>query len=379
MKSREYRYRDFIAHLDVEAFEQAIEFEPLRQKLDKDGDTMDLGHCPDPWALHKHGDTTGKLAINHEKKVYNCFVCGGGTLLDLAMAVNEMTEQEAEEWLYQFARPVNQSNEGFMAEIDAILFPEREIKPEPIYYNERVLEPWTKNLAEIGDWLKGRGISEDVAARYSLGFNPLALRMAPIRSNKPREQAYEGPSVYLPHFWGDRLVGWQQRWLDDGRPKWVPKYTNTTGFPKNETIYNFETVYLADKPVIVVESVCTSLFLTSLGYPSVATFGSEITDEQMRLLRYFQQGVILAPDNDPPGFKWLGYTERELEAKRRGQKIERTVLADYLSRFIPVKIIEPVGDTGDDLGDIVSLGLSDARDWIYKEYVHATYHGVPAT
>lgn len=367
-------YRNYVHDIDIDRFEEAIEFAPERQGSNKHGEIEDIGQCPDLWSLHKNGDTTGKFAINRDKRVYNCFVCGGGNLLDLAMAVRKIEEQEAEEWLIQFAVATAQTDTSFLSEIEEILRVEQREKPIMPYYNEHVLERWD-NLPRIEAWLRGRGISVEVAQKARVGFQGDAMRLAPIRQGKPREEPYTGPCVYFPHYWGERLVGWQQRWLQDGRPKWIPKYTNTSGFPRTETLYNYENIYLAEQPIIVCESVPTVLFLWSLGYAAVATFGSNVSDEQMRHLRRFQQGVILAPDNDQPGRKWHGYTDDELfygSAKR----IERVILAEYLAHYVPVQVIEPVGEynSGNDLGDLLDESPRFAAEAVKMLVEDAEYY-----
>lgn len=367
----ERKYSTFHHHLDVEALEEALGFEPLKEGRNKQGEAEDIGQCPDPWNLHKNGDTTGKFAINREHGLYNCFVCGGGTLLDLTMAIRGVDDQEAEEWLYQFTKAKDESDETFLSEIEAILYAEKLVKPVLPYYNENTLLKWTENLSYLDGWLRDRGISSEIAVSARLGFQLDAARMAPIKLGKPREEPYSGPCVYLPHFWGERLVGWQQRWLDDKRPKWIPKYTNTTGFPRTETIFNYESVYLAQQPIIVCESVCTVLFLQTLGYPAVATFGGAVSEEQMRLLRLCQQGIVLAPDNDAPGRKWIGPSDDE---RRRG--LDRIVLADYLARHMPVRVIEAVGiyDSGNDLADLLDGGLTFAKEAVAMLYTEAEYY-----
>jgi len=144
-------------------------------------------------------------------------------------------------------------------------------------------------------------------------------------------------------FWKGRLVGWQNRWLapDDERPDWIKKYTNTTGFPKEMTIWGFdealEVSQDSKQEVIVVESVPSALFLWTLGYPAVATFGSDVNAAQMRLLRRFQTGVMLWPDNDNAGTKWLNAN------------------TEYLKRFVPVWHLPLVkGKPGADAGDLAS-------------------------
>ena len=74
------KYSQFVDRLDVNALCEAIGFEPEYE--DARGNLV--GYCIWP-ENHSHGDTTGKFAIHPEKKVYNCYVCGGGSLLSLIM------------------------------------------------------------------------------------------------------------------------------------------------------------------------------------------------------------------------------------------------------------------------------------------------------
>lgn len=318
------KYRDIVDRIDVDAFEDEIGFEPLQTK-----DDNDIGHCPDFWGLHKHGDRSGKFAIHRLKKVYNCWVCGGGSLLSLAMTYTELGEQEAINWLADFCNG-EASDDEFVDEIEALLIQD-ERRRDPIlpWFNERVIEPWAQNLSEVADWVQRRGISAQVAREFKLGYDGVHTRP----SSKGN---YTGPAVIFPHYWGGRVVGWQARWLNEDRPKWIPKYTNTSDFPRQFTIFNYERVYFTDQPIVVCESVPTVLFLASQGFPAVATFGSSVTPEQMQALRRCQQGVIIAPDNDKAGAKFC------------------EALVGYLERYIDVKVTPLVDGEGSDLGDLAS-------------------------
>jgi len=136
------QYLEIIKTLDIDDFENAIGFEPNGRTDHGE----DWGHCPDPWRMHRHGDRTGKFSINRDKKVFNCFVCGGGTLLSLTMAIRDCTEDQAIEWLWQFSSKANQTNEGFIDEIDKILsIPEKEETLSLPWFNQNVLTQWKGN------------------------------------------------------------------------------------------------------------------------------------------------------------------------------------------------------------------------------------------
>lgn len=318
-RSPKIKYRDIVDRLDIDAFEEAIGWEPRDHK-----DGNDIGICPDPWGMHNQ-NLTNKFAIHRTKKVYNCFKCGGGSLLSLAMALNSIGEQQAIDWLSQFA-DAEKGDDDFEQEMEALLTQD-ERRRDPIlpWFNEKVIEPWQETSCS---WFTERGISESVRVEHKLGFDPEHSRL----SSKGN---YQGPAVILPHYWGGRLVGWQERWLSTDRPKWIPKYTNTSDFPRNWTIFNYERVYFADRPIVVCESVATVLFLASLNLPAVATFGSNVTEPQLIALRHCQQGVILAPDND-----------------KAGEMFAQT-LSGYLENFIDVKVAPVVDGEGSDLGDLV--------------------------
>lgn len=322
MSPSKTRYRDFKDNIDIDAFEEAIGFTPDRHK-----DGNDIGQCIDIWGLHSHGDRTGKFAIHRDKKVWGCWVCGGGSLLSLAMEFNDISEPDAIDWLQQFVGEKSESDEDFISYVDAIL-DDGDTNDDVVWpwFNERVLDRLDPAPEE---WLKGRQIHGSVATKH-------VVRYEEEHKRTTGRGVYVGPAIILPHWWNRRLVGWQERWLLDDRPEWVPKYTNTQDFPKKYTIYNYDVLYSTLRPIVVVESVPTALFLESCGIPAVATFGSSVTPEQMRLLRLCQQGVILAPDNDPAGRKF------------------RTSLGEYLSRYIPVWVTPYVGKegSGDDLGDL---------------------------
>lgn len=288
------RYSDFADLIDIDAFEEAIGWSP-----EETVGNEDQGYCPWP-ENHNNGDTTGKFSINREKRVYHCWggACGGGSLLSLTMEWFNFTMEEATEWLYQFVVGDPRTDDSFVNQFLSTF--DNDEKPSHImpYFNERVLDRFDDNT----DWFLHRGISKATQERFSLRFTETA-----VKRGKKEGDEYVGPAVILPHYWKGRLVGWQSRWLDDLRPKWIPKYTNTYDFPKKETLYGYDQALECHSKIIVVESVSSVLFLHSHGYPAVATFGSSVKPEQLKLLRWFSSGIILAPDNDvtEDSSKWL--------------------------------------------------------------------------
>lgn len=331
------RYSEFADRIDIDKLEAAIGFDVMRHERGND-----IGYCLWP-ANHTNGDTTGKFAIHRENKVYNCWACGGGSLLSLAMELYDFDVDEATDWLYQFTQDVDTRTDDEFTDYMLALIEDVKVRVDTMpYFNPRVLERYTGPV----DYFRTRGISDDVIGRYHLCYSELAMKPAPVKQGRDGQPTkidddYYGPVAIFPHYWQGTLVGWQHRWMDWDEertkvPRWLAKYTNTTDFPKATTLFGYDAALKAEQPVVVCESTPTVLFLQSQGYPAVAYFGSKPTPVQLRLLRRFQQGVILAPDNDRVGNALL------------------STATPYLQRFIPVYHAEPV-DLGPkaDLGDYI--------------------------
>jgi hypothetical protein len=164
------RYSKFVDQIDLDEVYAELGFAPDQE----DHRGNDIGQCILPWGLHQHGDTTGKFAIQREKKVFNCWVCGGGSLLSLVMAVKDLSDEEATNWLYQFTKPAEERGEAFLERISKIMRPEKGQAWCNPYYNERVLDKW---LTDDHPWLEERGIAPDRGALVSSGLQRKASQV----------------------------------------------------------------------------------------------------------------------------------------------------------------------------------------------------------
>jgi len=328
---RELRYSQYVDDIDLDALYDALGWTPFENRRGED-----VGHCPDLWGMHKHGDTTGKFAINRDKKVFHCWVCGGGNLLSLVMEWEHFDMEEATEWLYQFAQGGRTGE--VMKDIDALYARLQEHRADTIpHFNVHVLDQFEISYMP---WFEKRGISREIVHEFDLRWAERHKKSAPLRNGEKIDDDYFGPCVIFPHTWQGDLVGWQHRWLDHGTntPQWLGKYTNTMDFPKEQTVYNYDRA-LAKKrdPVVLVESVPTVLFLESHGIPAVSCFGGQIKSKQMNLLRSFDQ-IYIAADNDKVGDKFV-------EAAVEG--LSKSKIALFLIPTVTIR-------EGADLGDIAT-------------------------
>lgn len=302
-------------------------------------------HCPDFMGNHKNGDAVPSFGFNSEKLTYNCFVCGGGSLFNLVQEMMNYTEKQAEAWLISMANLEPADTDKFKAEIEKILNPIVNVEPDPEYPVE-ALFPFRK----IHPYLLERGISKETLIKFQVGY----------------DDAHYG--ITIPHFFMGKLKGWQTRHLVaqdiDGRtvywcplcepyhqPNRVPKYKNTSNFPKANTLFGYDQAmeYCREegrRTVIVVESPMTALYLHAHGYKNVmATFGS-FNYEQGSLLFGFDL-VYFWPDNDDAG---------KTNAKRA---------VDGLSRYVNLMIV-PVVDG--EKSDAANLRPEALEEYIFKSY-----------
>lgn len=286
--------------------------------------------CPLP--SHAGADKNPSFGINVEKMVYQCFACGGGSIIGLVREIEGMEYEEALEWLLPFSDADSEDSNAFVEQIVGYLNRQPKMaesrKVDLPYFSPKVIDPYIENVQDIKEWLDDRHISLKVAKQLKIGYDPAHER-----------RDYTGEAVIIPHFVKGQLVGYQERWLDENRPKKIGKYTNTSEFPKGDTLYNFDDALARkEQPPIIVESALTVARLLSSGYSSMATFGASVTDRQIKKLRAFDH-IILSYDNDEAGNKAVTHLVKGLE--------------DYCY----VEIVDPIKMSKGDLGDLDDAAL----------------------
>lgn len=322
--------------------------------------------CPLP--THPSADVKPSFSVNEVSMLYNCFVCGGGPL---PLLVAEMQGLESDEYGTRFDKALEwllpysdgdievDDDEGFMDQLERYLERESRVKrsreTDLPYYSPRVIE--RLDYAPL-DALDKWGIKHEATVVQ------FGIRYDEARRRTKGKRDYEGPALVIPHIFRGEIVGYQERWLDDDRPHWIPKYTNSDNFPKATTLYNWDGVLeeaRRGQPPVVVESTLTTARLWEVGYSSTATFGASVRDEQIRLLRTLRCGVILGFDDDPDFQNARGQT-----VEGAGKKAMNDV-AQKLLDYIPVWSASPgAGDKGDfaDLSDEEIVAAISRMLWV---------------
>lgn len=319
---------------------ESTSYDHLRGKLDAEAMLEDLGvdfsyrhgvnqlmcHCPNT-DNHKNGDANPSFGYNEEKMAYNCFVCGGGNVIELVQLMRPGTsDADAVLYLEQFA-DFNRQDEDLAARIKSILNPPEDVDDElPEYPPDNLFQ-----YRKIHPYLYERGLTKDVIVEMQVGYDDEHL------------------GITIPHFFMGKLVGMQRRHLgiQDGEyvcprcsltDKRVPKYKNTARFPKLNTLYGYDNMkkYMKEEngeSVIMIESPFSALKLMSLGFRrTVATFGQFSQEQGMLLIAV--PVVYYWPDNDDAGWN---NTHKAIGA---------------LGRFVDLRIVPVLDQEKGDPGDL---------------------------
>jgi hypothetical protein len=240
-------------------------------------------------AYHADQERNPTAALNVDNLLWHCLGCGtGGTILWLIATLQNITIEQAREWLHGEAGLTRAMDLPNLLALFDSLYTEKKRAPLPTY-SPRMLERWEG----IDDYiLNERQIPIDTAIRMGVCTDPDGY-MGP-----PENRVRTGPRAVIPHRWGGKLVGWQSRRLPSADPS-APKYLSTPGFPRDETIFDHEP---SRRRAIVVESPMSALRHRH-HQPMEATFGSVVTELQIEHLARGRDVLVWWLDNDEAGWR----------------------------------------------------------------------------
>ncbi|MBS3964933.1 MAG: DNA primase [Methylomonas sp.] len=294
-----------------------------------------------------HNEKTPSFHVNRQKQVYLCRGCGqSGNAISFLMAFNRLDFVEAVEDLATFVG-VDVPREQIH---DADTVQKRDasglydiLSNVAGFYVEQLHLP--KARAAI-DYLKKRGVSDDVIREFGLGFAPEAWD---VLSNRfERSQLIEAGLVVTrddgrvyDRFRGRlmfpirdkrrRVVGFGGRVLDDTLPKYLNS-PETPVFSKSQALYGLcELLERQSRPkqVLVVEGYMDVIALTQFGIGNaVATLGTATSKAQIDLLFRFASELVFCFDGDNAGRQaaWKA-VEAALPALRDGRQVRIMLLA----------------------------------------------------
>ena len=294
-----------------------------------------MGLCP------FHGEKSPSFAVSPSRQTYHCFGCGvHGNAIGFLMEHLGMGFVDAVNDLAQGA--------GLVVPQDERSDEERErhskLKGRQVTLSDvlsKASDHYRKQLKSSPravDYLKRRGLSGEVAARFAMGYAPEGWRAlasafahyddplleeSGLVISQPSEQ--DGGDAKRYDRFRDRVmfpirsvqgdvIGFGGRVLDQGEPKYLNS-PETPVFSKGRELYGLFEARSAIRQrnyVLVVEGYMDVVALAQLGFPNaVATLGTACTAEHVQKLFRFTESVVFSFDGDSAGRRAAG---RALEA-----------------------------------------------------------------
>lgn len=337
-----------------------------------------FGLCP------FHSENTPSFSVNPEMGIFKCFGCGaGGDVFQFVMRVEGMSFPEAVRTLAEKAG-VELPDEG---ETDGERIGETEAVYSALrfaarfYYHELTQTEAGKDALT---YLRDRGFSQETITKFGLGYAPdgwdalLKAAEAQHVSTEVLEEAglviqRKGKSGYYDRFRGrllfpilshvGKVLGFGGRILDASSDQ--PKYINspeTRVYNKSRVLYGLYQAKHAirkQEEVLLVEGYTDVISLHQAGIRhAVASSGTSLTRDQVRLLSRYARRIVLVFDADAAG----------TGAAKRGIDI---VLPEGLSVYI---VELPAGEDPDSFarkGDASLLQYLEAHRSDFVTFLHA--------
>jgi DNA primase len=292
--------------------------------LKKRGTSM-IGLCP------FHGEKSPSFHVSPAKGIYKCFGCGkGGDSVNFIMEHEKYSYPEA---LKYIAGKYNIEVEETEVSPE---FKEEQNRRESLYivsnYAAKFFEEtmWnTDNGKAIGlSYFKERGFRDDIIKKFELGYSPddwSALLDAAIKDGYQQKfleevglvikndqgktyDRFRGRVMFPIHNFTGRVIGFGGRTLKTDKA--VPKYVNS---PESEIYHKSNVLYglfQAKKAIrdldncYLVEGYADVLAVQQAGVENVvASSGTSLTTEQIRLIARFTKSVTILYDGDAAGIK----------------------------------------------------------------------------
>ncbi len=270
-----------------------------------------------------HNEKTPSFSVSPDRGFFHCFGCGaGGTVFNFVMRIEGLSFPEAVGSLaarYGIALPERGQSGAKPGERDS-LFRANEVASD---FFAHVL--WKHpDGAPARDYLKSRGVADDTALAFKLGFAPAragsltralekrGLLEAGRKLGLVKQDASAPYDMFRARLMfpirdvQGRTIAFGGRVLDDR----IPKYINSAESPLYSKARNVYGLYEARQAIakndraIVVEGYLDAIAVWAAGFQEVvASLGTSLTVDQLRLLGRHTRNVIACFDGDAAGRK----------------------------------------------------------------------------
>ena len=283
--------------------------------LNKKG-TNHWGLCP------FHHEKTPSFSVHEDKQIFHCFGCGkGGGAVRFVMEVENLSFPDAVRKLAAQAGlevPEDNPSDGQWREKRKRIL---ELNKEAARFYRAMLDD--PRGATVAAYIRDkRCISPKFSARFGLGAAPdawdsliLAMREKGYEKGELIEAglAVAGKNGGIYDKYRNRLmlpvidvrgdvIGFTSRVMDDSTPKYL-NTPETALFKKRSILYGINYAKNTKRPnFILVEGNIDVITLHQAGFDNtVATMGTALTEEHVRMLGRYTKELVLCYDNDNAG------------------------------------------------------------------------------
>jgi DNA primase len=328
-----------------------------------------LGLCP------FHNEKTPSFTVSPAKGIFKCFGCGkGGNSVNFIMELEQLSYPDALRWLAKkFHIEIEEKEES---QEEKALKDEREsmmiVSAFAQKYFSRFLLKENEGRTIGLSYLRERGIRDDIITKFELGYCPdgkdlftkaaeregykmefLEKTGLTIKRDDWVRDRFGGRVIFPVHNVAGRVIAFGGRTLTNDKK--VAKYLNSPEsdiYHKGRTLYG---IYQAKRDITrldkcyLVEGYTDVLSFHQAGIENVvASSGTSLTIEQIRLIRRFSPNITIVYDGDDAGIK----------ASLRGIDM-------VLEEGINVKVLPlPRGEDPDSFAR--SMSASELTDYIKK-------------
>lgn len=272
-----------------------------------------------------HHEKTPSFIVNPDKGIFHCFGCGaGGNVISFIMKYERLEFPEVVKMLaaktgIALPEPAGRGQDESASLVNK-LYLIHELAAA--YFREALVSSSGKQARE---YLENRGVLSDAVNKFKLGF---AANVWDGLLNYLKRKGFdggliekagliipkaEGPGYYdrfrnrliFPIFnQRDKVIAFAGRVLDDSLPKYMNS-PETAIYNKSRTLYglNFAKREIGDKDAaVIVEGYLDFLMPHQMGLQNiVASCGTALTQEHVRLLKRYSRNVVMVYDADKAG------------------------------------------------------------------------------
>jgi DNA primase len=275
-----------------------------------------------------HNEKTPSFSVNPARNIFKCFGCGkGGDPITFVMEHESIGYPEA---LRYIAKKYNIAIEE--TEVSKEYLEEKLLNDSLFLVNERALKFYQDQLFEtdkgksIGlQYFKERGFREDTIRKWGLGFSPEnrdsltktlvtegysidLLRKLGLTSKQYEQDFFRNRVMFTIHGMVGKPIAFAGRIMQKDAN--APKYINspeTDIYVKNKVLYGLfhaKKYIQKEDETILVEGYTDVISLHQAGIENVvASSGTSLTTEQIRLVKRFTPNIKIIYDGDTAGVK----------------------------------------------------------------------------